>query len=213
MADLAFVLDSSSSRSSDGWNALLHYVTSLITVNQLPIGGKVRVAVVVYGSPATVVVTFNQYSDISGLTNAVLGANYVGGSANLSDALSQTLTVFQTARQNVLRIAIVFVGGSAQGNLSSIVSNANTLKDNANNVKIIPIDISASIDLTSIGSVSPKLISNYIQLNNYNQLDFLTSVIFGDINSFVCTSSLNGSSFYTASRLLSKSVCSKLFRK
>ena len=109
MADVIFLIDSSSSIRQNSWNTDMQFISSVI--NRMNIGSNAyRVAAVKYSTRASLVFNVDQYMTSSQAASAVLGINQDGGSTNLAEA-------FQIAFSQVL-VAKSRMGASLVRHLS-----------------------------------------------------------------------------------------------
>ena len=84
--ELVFMQDSSVSIDKENFDKAKSFIAEV--VKHLPVGpDNVRVALVKYGYKATVIADLSSSSDVSAVTEAVMGMNYVGGGTNTGSAL------------------------------------------------------------------------------------------------------------------------------
>ena len=123
MADVVFLIDSSSSVTSINFQLEKKFVKSL--ARTLNVGSdKSRGSVIVYGSKNEVAISLEEFTDLEEFKLAVESANYMDGSRRMDLALQNAAAIMRSARRNVSKVAILLTAGKQSPNASDFLSSA-----------------------------------------------------------------------------------------
>lgn len=161
--DLVFILDSSSNVNADspnGWPNILNFVANV--VSGLSIGSdRTLVSVVTFSDTAGVRIRLSYTEDQSLLISAVRSLTFLGGDANIFNALTIVRTqVFNESngdRATVRNVAVLVTTSSSLLNSVAILEEVDQL--HAAGIKTFAIGVTPRIDLTQLVNISspPRL--------------------------------------------------------
>ena len=124
MADIIFLLDSSSSISSINFQIEKKFVNALARSLNVA-SNKSKGSVIVYGSAQDVAISLEEFTDLAGFKLAVDIANYMGGLRRMDLALQAAARIMRSARRNIPKIAILITAGKqSPPNTSVLLKNA-----------------------------------------------------------------------------------------
>ena len=110
MADIVFLLDSSSSVSSINFQIEKKFVKALARSLNVA-SNKSKGSVIVYGSGQDVAISLEEFTDLAGFKLAVDIANNMGGLRRMDLALQAAARIMRSARRNIPKIAILITAG------------------------------------------------------------------------------------------------------
>lgn len=124
MADIVFLLDSSSSVSSINFQIEKKFVKALARSLNVA-SNKSKGSVIVYGSGQDVAISLEEFTDLAGFKLAVDIANNMGGLRRMDLALQAAARIMRSARRNIPKIAILITAGKQfPPNTSVLLKNA-----------------------------------------------------------------------------------------
>ncbi|XP_041376879.1 cartilage matrix protein-like [Gigantopelta aegis] len=153
-ADLVFLVDSSSSISSEDFQQLEEFLKDVAV--RLPIGpNNVQMGVLQFGSHPSIAFPLDMYSNRLDVLKGIQNLNYLGGATNTADALKymreHVFSHVSGARFNVPRIAVVITGGH-----SSNPSQTTIEADNARMSKIgvIGVGVGSGVNINELHNIA-----------------------------------------------------------
>ena len=140
VADIVFIVDSSSEVSRENYNKEKAFIKSLAkTLNLSP--GKTRASVVVYSGVASLEIRLNAYYNSTIFDKAVDDLPYLGSVRRMDLGLREGAVAMKDARPNVRRVVVLLTTGR-QSQSSNLLPQA---------VKPL-LELSANIYVVAIGS-------------------------------------------------------------
>lgn len=156
--DLVFILDSSGSVSSRDFTLMKKFAASV--VDALDVSSQaVRVADIVFSSPAKVFFDFDDYSDKATLKRMLLNTTYLNGQTNTNLALDlarrqlygYNYNINNGARRNVRKVAVLVTDGKSSS-FARTVQAARSLKDAGTTVFAIGVGNYRESELKAVAS-------------------------------------------------------------
>ncbi|XP_069067829.1 collagen alpha-1(XXVIII) chain [Pleurodeles waltl] len=157
--ELVFVIDSSESVGPDNFQIIKNFVKTLVdrvTINQ----ATTRVGIINFSHQVELMATLQQYSTKEDIKQSVEQMQYLGEGTYTASAIKRTNEIFQAARPDVRKVAIVITDGQAdvrdEMKLEVVVSEAHA----------------SSIEMFVIGVVS-KSDPNFVEFRK--EMDLIAS--------------------------------------
>ena len=131
-ADVVFLVDSSSSVTSIGFNLEKKFVKAMArSLNVSP--DKSRASVIVYGSSHDVVMSLERFTSLDTFKSFVDNATYIDGPRRMDLALEAAAAVMNRARENSPKVVILLTAGeqsptNKQDPLSNVVKPLRDLR-------------------------------------------------------------------------------------
>ena len=118
--EVVYLIDSSASVTSQHYNDQKTFVKQLSRfLNKMP--GRTRVAVITYGSTATVISNFGGTSTTQEFHNALDNAPKVGGPRRMDRAVDKARTALAKARPAVPKVVILLTAGNQQAGIQASI--------------------------------------------------------------------------------------------
>lgn len=169
-ADLAFLIDSSSSVGAENFHKMENFLKS--AVSKLDVGqDKVHVGLMQYSSYPSTEFPLNMFSDRGDILKAIEGMSFMGGDTNTGDALQEMrqnmFSQNSGARSNVPRIAIVVTDGGSSNNAKT-TQEADTAR--RENIGVISVGVGKATNNYELQIIAGSQ-SNVISVNSFDQLE------------------------------------------
>lgn len=127
-ADIAFLVDSSSSVNRENFQKVLSFIADLLEDADIDRKREIRVGLITYSSDVTINFNLGQHKRKRDLINETVNAPYTEGSTNTADAiLAMRTEVFNTKngdRKRIPNVAVVVTDGISNLNSDRTVTEA-----------------------------------------------------------------------------------------
>ena len=177
--DLAFAIDTSNSITEDKFNMQKSAVLMLARRFKLSRRGT-HVAVIVYGSNATVEIHLNDYTDLESFTNAMGKIRYIGGDTRIDLALSRASSSVFTpsggARDGKSKVLIIITDGNQTSAPDALPLTEAVAPLKSSGVKIISIGIGNEVDEHELMTISEATEHIYFVKSFDTLFDTITEV-------------------------------------
>lgn len=169
-ADLAFLVDSSSSVGSGNFQKLENFLKNAVT--KLDIGkDKVHVGLMQYSSYPSMQFPLNMYTNRGDTLKAIEGMQFMGGDTNTGDAIQnmrqQMFSQTGGARNNVPRIAIVVTDGGSSNNAKTTQQADGARRDH---IGLISVGVGSAVNSYELQLIADDQ-TKVVKVNSFDQLE------------------------------------------
>lgn len=169
-ADLAFLVDSSSSVGSANFQKLENFLKNAVT--KIDIGkDKVHVGLMQFSSYPSMEFPLNMYTNRGDVLRAIERLQFMGGDTNTGDALQNMrqhmFSQTAGARTNVPRIAIVVTDGGSSDNAKTTQQADGARRDN---IGVIAVGVGKSVNNYEMQVIGGGQ-SNVVTVSSFDQLE------------------------------------------
>ena len=177
--DLAFAIDTSNSITEDKFTIQKSAVIMLARRFRLS-RQETHVAVIVYGSNATVEIHLNDHTDLESFTNAMGKIRYIGGDTRIDLALSMASSSVFTpsggARDGKSKVLIIIADGNQTSAPDALPLTEAVAPLKSSGVKIISIGIGNEVDEHELMAISEATEHIYFVKSFDTLFDTITEV-------------------------------------
>ena len=175
--DLVFVLDASSSVTSENFEEVKNFTKDLLSTADID-NGNARVGVNVFSSGNKVAFNLNTYDNKDDVFGAIDAIRYTGGGTYTPGALktvrTEMFTVANGDRAGVNNIAIVVTDGVSKGDP---IKSADEARSEGIHIFVIGIGFSMNIDQLK-GMANKPAEDNLFLIDDFNALDAIKEQVF-----------------------------------
>ncbi|GAB1610759.1 hypothetical protein Ahia01_001362400 [Argonauta hians] len=191
LADIVFILDSSTSVTDTNFKKVLAFVKDFLSEASID-SGRVRVGVVIYSTDVTVEFHLNRYRSKSAVLQAIDNIPYIYGSTNtyagLHTARTQMFTAQNGDRADVPNIIILLTDGVSNINALQTIPEAEAVRAQNIHIYAVGIGLAETTELNQIASSPPS--ENSFTVQDFNELEGLKHQIFDSFCPGRCSAAL-----------------------
>ena len=175
---MAFLFDGSSYIGQGNFNRTLLFAKSVLAFYHVS-EDQTNVAAAVYASSAIVTFNFTEHYNSSEVYVAIENTPFLDEKAlNIGNALAVVKTrVFETDRENVPDVLVVFVSDTLTNNFTEIVSELRQQE-----VTIIVVGVGDKLRATQLKDIASKPESDYVFIFSFQHLDTMEGAVSGAIS-------------------------------
>lgn len=176
--DIAFIVDSSASLSSQDFEDTKMFIRSVL--GKFDIGlNKTRVALIKYSTSVTEEFKLNTFDSNAATDKAVEAVRFNGGGtktdAAIQYAVDNIFPISDGGRLGSVKVIILITDGRSENKLKTLAAAVNAKNSGIN---IYTIGVTPLVDSTELNGVASQPTCTHVELlNNFNDLDSLKSEI------------------------------------